>query len=235
MRYHVLLGILIWTLIVIGSPPTVGADIIMTLDATSGSLRQFQDSAFGSGVSGPGFGLGGFGPQIGRALPFPVSNLVGLSRSQLQLIDQSGQLLLYAPSVGINGHLCCGMIGALNISVIPSVPVPGSGVGAPTLVVTSPFTASGVLRTTISTTNLFDQGPYGEYLFQGSGTMTSVFRASCGPVNDPCYSWNESVLTFAPTVPEPSTWLLLGSGLVAVLLSRRRLMSQPAQPHGSSW
>jgi hypothetical protein len=229
MRHLVLLGILIWTLIVIGSPPTVGADIIMTLDATSGALKQFQDSAFGSAVSGPGFVLDGFLPQIGSALPF--FSLLNLEAVPGQLIDQSGPLRLYAPSVGINGHLCCGMIGTLNISAIPSVPVPGS-VGPPTLVVTSPFAASGILRTTLSTTNLFDQGPYGEYFFEGAGTMTSVFRASCGTVNEPsCYFWNESVLTFAPTVPEPATWLLLASGLVVVLfLSRRRLMSQLDHP-----
>jgi hypothetical protein len=211
--------LIVLVLILIGSPPTVGADVIMTLEATSGTLRQFQDSALGSGVSGPGFGLGGFGPQIGFASPFSLFNLEVVPG---QLIDQSGRLALYAPSVGINGHLCCGMVGTLNISAIPSVAVPGSGVVAPTLVVTSPFIASGILRTTGSTTNLFDQGPYGEYFFEGAGTMTTVFPAHCGTVNEPsCYSWNESVLTFAPTVPEPSTWLLLASGLVAILLSGR--------------
>jgi hypothetical protein len=216
-----MIRLIVLMLILIGSPAIVGADVIMTLEATSGSLRQFQDSAFGSGVSGPDFSLDGFGPQTGEALPFPVSNLQALFRSQLQLIDQSGQLLLYAPLVGVNGHQCCGMIGTLNIFAIPSVPVPGSGVGPPTLVVTAPFIASGILTTTMSTTGLFDQGPFGDYFFEGTGTMTSIFRASCGPVNDPCYSWNESVLTFAPTVPEPSTWLLLASGLVAILLLLR--------------
>jgi hypothetical protein len=165
-----MIRLIVLVLIVISSPALVDADVIMTLEATSGSLRQFQDSAFGSGVSGPGFGLGGFGAQIGFALPFSLFNLEAVPG---QLIDQSGPLALYAPSVGINGHLCCGMIGTLNISAIPSVPVPGSGVAAPTLVVTSPFSTSGVLRTTMSTTGLFDQGPYGEYAFQGSGTMTS--------------------------------------------------------------
>jgi hypothetical protein len=213
-----MIRLIVLVLILIGRPTTVDADVIMTLEATSGSLRQFQDTAFGSGVSGPGFVLDGFTPQLGFLLvPFPLYNLHPVPG---QLIDQSGQWVLDAPLVSVDGHQCCGMIGTLNISAIPSVPVPGSEVGSPTLLVTSPFTASGILTTTISTTNLFDQGPYGQYWFQGTGTMTSFFRGSCGPV-DPCYSWNESVLTFAPTVPEPSTLLLLASGLVAILLSRR--------------
>jgi hypothetical protein len=215
MRHLVLLGSLIWTLIVIGSPPPLGADVIMTLEATSGSLRQFQDSAFGSAVSGPGFGLGGFTGTIGSASPLTIENLHPVPG---QLFDQSGQLFLDAPMASVNGQPCCRMSGILNISAIPSVPIPGSGVsGPPTLDVTAPFTASGILT---ATHVFFDQqGPFGDYLFQGSGTMTSEFRNTCG--TPACYFWNSSVLTFAPTVPEPSTWLLLASGLMAILLSRR--------------
>ena len=132
MRYLVRLGLPIWALILIGSPPTVGADIIRTLEATSGTLQQYQDSAFGSGVSGPGFNLGGFTPLIGFALP-PVTNL---HPSPGQLIDQSGQLILSAPLASINGHQCCGMVGTLNISTIPSLPMAGGG--PPTLEVTAP-------------------------------------------------------------------------------------------------
>jgi hypothetical protein len=221
MKEGDMIGLIVLVLILIGNPPPVGADAIMTLEATSGSLRQVQDSAFGSGVSGPGFALDGFGPQIGSASPLTVSNLHPVPG---QLFDQSGELLLDAPLASVNGHSCCRMEGILNISAIPSVPVPGSG-GPPTLLVTAPFTASGILAAT-DILPLFGQGqgPFGNYFFEGTGSMTSEFRATCGTVTEPaCYFWNSSVLTFAPTVPEPSTWLLLTSGLMAILLSRRRL------------
>lgn len=48
-----MIGLIVLVLILIGSPPTVGADVIMRLEATSGSLRQFQDSTSGA----PSLGL----------------------------------------------------------------------------------------------------------------------------------------------------------------------------------
>ena len=230
MRYLVRLGLPIWALILIGSPPTVGADIIRTLEATSGTLRQFQDVPSGN-ISGPGFGL-----HVDRFLGSALPSVAHAGEVQPgQLVDQSGQLFL-SGRAGVNGRSCCVLSGGLNISAVPSLPVPGLS-GPPTLNVTAPFTASGILRG--SGVFFSDEGPFGDYFFQGSGTMTSEFRASCGTVNTPsCYFWNSSVLTFGapipPTVPEPSTWLLLASGLVVLFLSRRRLMPPPNQPHGCS-
>ena len=229
---RVIVVLLVW----IGSASTVAADVIMTLEATGGSLRHRQDSAVGStGVSGAGFFLGGFGPLSGSALPLTLSHSAIFGEPG-QLIDQSGPLFLDAPLVGINGQPCCGMSGVLNIAAIPAVGVLGGGVsGPPTLVVTAPFTASGILTTNDFLTS--GQGPFGEYFFQGTGTMTSEFWRSCITPNAPCYFWNSSVLTFGSstsTVPEPFTWLLLASGLVVLFLSRRRLMSQLNQPHGYS-
>ena len=228
MRYLVLLGLLIWTLILIGSPPTVGADIIRTLEATSGTLRQFQDVPSGN-ISGPGFGLF-VDRSLGSALPITLAHSGEVQPGQL--VDQSGELVLSGRAFG-----CCVLGGVLNISAVPSLPVPGLS-GPPTLNVTAPFTASGILRG--SGVFFSDEGPFGDYLFQGSGTMTSEFRASCGTVNAPsCYFWNSSVLTFGapipPTVPESSTWLLLASGLVVLFLVRRQsLMGRTRKDfHGS--
>ena len=105
-----MISLIVLVLILIGSPATVGADVIMTLHATSGSLTQFQDVAFRSEVFGPGgFAMGGFTPLIEQALPVTVSNLAPLPG---QLIDQSGTLNLYAPHVSVSGHQCCLMTGA---------------------------------------------------------------------------------------------------------------------------
>jgi hypothetical protein len=202
--------LIVLALILVSSPRTADADVIMTLQATNGSLKQVQDSAFGSRVSGAGFELG-FTPTIGFAVP--AFSIPPLLLSAGQLFDQSGPLSLFAPLVTINGNRCCEMQGTLNISSIPSVAIPVSGAFTPTLSVTAPFTATGILSGTTTpspNSNVLDQGPFGDYFFAGAGTMTSEFRNSCGSVTEPnCFFWNSSVLTFSAaassTVPEPST------------------------------
>jgi hypothetical protein len=67
-------GLIVLVLILIGIPPTLGADVIMTLEATSGSLGAFVEVASGN-VSGPGFVLDGFNRLGGFAEPLPVANL----------------------------------------------------------------------------------------------------------------------------------------------------------------
>jgi hypothetical protein len=67
------------------------------------------------------------------------------------------------------------------------------------------------------------------YFFEGTGMMNTAFRGSvCGEFEftTPCnFFWDSLTLTFAlataPTIPEPSTLLLLATGLLALLFFRK--------------
>lgn len=183
------------------------ADVIRTLVATGGTLSARQDASMG-GVFGVDFNIGGITSTRGSATPTTLT-LTAFDSAE-QLSNQSTPFRLEAPSAGIDGHLCCIMSGILQITALPVVPIVQERV----YTVISPFTISGTL-----------QGGGDTYGFQGAGIMTSIFTRNC--TGSYCIWWDSTRLDFGPaldllttSVPEPSTWLLLLSGLLALAWGR---------------
>jgi len=223
--------LLLAMLLLLGSPP-VFADVIRTLTATSGSIGERQDVPFGN-ISGDNFGLGGIFHSFGEALPGFSLALNGPQPIPGQLFDQSGPFILNA-ELFVDGQVT-GAGGGLTLHAVPSPVIqtsPGRAiVESPFVVVSGLVTTTGVCYFCVSTLPAGQQ-----YAIRGQGTMTSVFF----PCDSRFCGWDMTTLTFTPsaqiiigsiandtvdpssaTVPEPSTWLLLTSGVVGLLLMKR--------------
>jgi hypothetical protein len=93
------------------------------------------------------------------------------------------------------------------------------GVVVDSMVVTVPFSYSGWISGFSLTT-----GDRVDLEFTGGGTMRGEYsKACCGPPEGPDYLVNLSVsYGIEPTpVPEPATWMLIGSGLLGLVARRR--------------
>ena len=108
------------------------------------------------------------------------------------------------------------MSGTLQVTAMPVTPIVQERV----YTVIAPFTISGTLEGSRGPW-IDAQGPFGTYAFQGAGVMTSTFLRMC--TGSDCIIWDSSRLDFGPAldslttaVPEPSTWQLLASGLLAL-------------------
>ena len=228
--------ILLVILFVSGTGSFAKADVL-TLEAMTGSINVFQDMPFGT-VSGPGF-VFTVDPIGGSFAPITLQHLHPVPG---QVIDQSSDIFVIVRNASIGGQVCCALQGTLDLSAIPSAsffpPLRGNSV----LDVTAPFVVSGILTATRDP-SLPPGPPFAvNYFFEGTGTITSEFRAAslCGSMpSTPCnFFWNESLFTFEPPtpppIPEPSTWLLLASGCAVLLLSRTRLQLLKTSGMGDS-
>ena len=219
-----IMGLIVVVIILTSIPYSARADVIMTLVALGGSMGNDRGDTFGTIFGRPGFILtGGDRDRSGISGGFPLS---GLSPIPGQLVDQRGGVGLFGSLASINGQLCCSLSGGLNVSAIPSMSASSNNF----LDVSAPFTARGILHAGPSERPSEDHGPFGDYFIEGVGTMSSGFEATAMCGNTPCnFSWRSTLMTFtAPTpstVPEPSTWLLLASGLVGLGAIRRRFVN----------
>lgn len=201
---------LVMILIAFSSTDASAIPVVVTggeIRMDKGTPVQFND-VFVS-LSGPDFSLdnhdaAGFLQDVFLFTSTPNFGLPGLVVPPVTLVGFSGVV---------------GLIGSEDLLAFEGVNYEASGnisVATPQVVVnslvTAPFTLSGTIQGV--------SGPQSvDLTLTGSGLMTARFTQF------PNGSFTLDSLTYqVSAVPEPSTWLLLGSGLVALAFARRKLV-----------
>jgi PEP-CTERM motif-containing protein len=188
---------------------------------TSGEVTPFGDIRFtfpfvDFDLEGPGFSLSGnrnflFEYRFIDDCPVPScpTAIVNLSLNFLLL----GPIDIPTDQLHYNGEFYVATGGGVSITTVSTMIGPRDEDGAVTL----PFTLTGGVHGESPTAGSIDLG------FVGGGTVRAAFFKRCFPPGD-CglTQWTLFDVHYdLEPIPEPTTWLLLGSGLLGYATRRR--------------
>jgi hypothetical protein len=199
---------------VVALPARALADPIVV---TSGFLTSVGFGNFGRfDLSGSGFSLVGVTDQgnVGPALCLPCEAGSVVAMSTLL----PGRLQLSAPAV-IDGTPFLGTVEAFLEFTSPSIVVPA---GPANFTVQQAFTFSGSVSGAVEETPVFTR------FLLGQGTLTANFVRNPNVPDVDAFEFSDITYQFeeAAPVPEPMTLLLVGSGIGALAVRRRRRASR---------
>jgi len=167
-------------------------------------------------LAGPGFTLASLGYKTVTNFSFysSVANWPGAALPG-SVIDFSARVMIPISPPGVDLELVYGGESYVSQGGEILITTPQVVAGNP---ITLPFTYSGWIAAWSPTTSTF-------YLeFAGGGTMRAEYHgACCGPPEGPQFLTDLSIsYVIEPTaVPDPTTWMLLGSGLLGFAARRR--------------
>jgi hypothetical protein len=201
-------------LLLIAAKSTLADPITLTSGTAYGGAN-FIDNPYSLNVAGTGFSLqqnaegyflpGSFGLQAGQIVSLSGQFVVSMNFGVLATVTYNG--------VNYTNLIPSGTLTLLHQTFTVPSPLDANST------VTTPFSLVGTLAfADINNVPLFSVD------LVGSGLVTFTFNGSPGPPGR--YSIGDARYTFAPPIPEPTTVLLLSSGLLGVVTTIQRRRSR---------